>query len=130
MDGAARNADIRFHRPLQWTPREIAAKEAVPIALVMNELILNAVKHGNAEQGPVTVDMEEGARPGGVRVRISNPGSWSPDHSTSRVGLQLVETLLPRQGATLSCVIGSGRIETLVELEPPVISPAHTEMQS
>jgi two-component sensor histidine kinase len=124
----ARGADIRFHRPVPWRAHIIAAREAVPIALVLNELILNAVKHGRADQGPVQVSMEEGAQAGAVRVRISNHGSWKPEGKSSQVGLQLVETLLPHQGATLSRVLGPDRIDTLVELEPPVISPAQPDL--
>jgi PAS domain S-box-containing protein len=76
---AARQVRIAFHRPDAWQPCIIESREAVPIALVLNELILNAVKHGDATKGAVRIAMEKGESESVVRIVISNFGDWSQD---------------------------------------------------
>ncbi len=89
--------------------------EAVPLALVINELGTNAIKYrGSREQG-VAVRMLP--RASGIELRIENtgrlPGGFDLARITSGVsGLGLVKALLPRRGARL----------TIEQLGPLVIS--------
>ena len=116
---------VALNLPPQWCGKYIVAEsEAVPIALVLNELILNAIKHGGKAQGKVSVMLEPGTQPGVVQISITNAGQLpvqtvgSPHHN----GLQLVRALLPHHGATLASTQHNGEVVTLLELAPPVIS--------
>jgi PAS domain S-box-containing protein len=111
--------------PPVWMPCLIAELEAVPIALVLNELILNAVKHGGRAQGAVSVTLSKGLRADMIRVVISNSGRWPPPvdgAATAQTGLQLVDALMPLQGAGLSRQQQGNQVVTLLELEPPVLT--------
>jgi two-component sensor histidine kinase len=80
--------------------------QATQVALVLNELILNAVEHGFAESraGEIHVNVEE--TDGEVAMWISNNGDKLPggfDSSTdSHLGLQIVESLTRALGGRFS----------------------------
>ncbi len=116
---------IHVDIPQSWTPGVLAETEAVPIALVLNELILNAVKHGGKSHGDIQIRLRKGPLPDIIQVSISNSGEWrSNAHNPAALhsGLQLVEALLPRSGARLSRQQQGHQVQVLLELEPPVIS--------
>lgn len=112
--------------PRVWRPRVIAEKEAVPIALVLNELILNAVKHGGKAHGKVSITLQPGLQPDAVQVKIVNAVLLSMDSrrtGTHRSGLQLISSLMPPQGASIVREQEGDFVTTVLELAPPVISP-------
>lgn len=116
------HTSINVAIPAQWVPCLITEAEAVPVALVLNELILNAVKHGDTAYGGVTVTLQKGERPCMVRICIMNGGMWKSVTGGAHVGLQLVDSLMPRDGAKLIRVLHSDSTCTTLELGPPVIS--------
>jgi len=82
----------------------VSASEAVPIALVLNELIQNAIDHGypDGRQGVIRVTLA--APSDTVTLRIGNDGIPPPavDAVTDAgfgMGLDLVRTLLPEKDA-------------------------------
>ena len=99
----------------------LAPTEAVPLALVLNELILNAVKHGDSALGETRVTLQTTPQAGVVHIQIVNGGRWVPGVLQPQVGLQLVATLLPRHGAKLLREQCGNRVHTTLELGPPVI---------
>jgi PAS domain S-box-containing protein len=102
----------------------LAEDEAVPIALVINELILNAVKHGGQVHGGVRVVVERGPQPGGVLIRITNHGEFifdSKEVASNRSGLHLSSVLMPSHGARIVRDQREHEVVTVLELEPPVI---------
>jgi two-component sensor histidine kinase len=112
--------------PPAWLPCVIAEKEAVPIALVLNELIVNAVKHGGKAQGDVNITLRKGPAPDMVRIKIANVGQLSATGKkagTSHSGLQLIAALMPPHGARIVSEQHGPNVITLLELEPPVVSP-------
>lgn len=112
--------------PPAWLPCIIAEEEAVPIALVLNELILNAVKHGGKADGGVQITLRKGARHGVVQVSIANAGQLPHEQwqsSDLHNGLQLVAALMPRDGARISREQSGKLVVTMVQFEPPVIFP-------
>jgi PAS domain S-box-containing protein len=116
--------------PALWTPGVIAEKEAVPIALVLNELIVNAVKHGGKAHGYVHVSLRKGRHPEVIHVSILNAGHLraSIDRPTEHhVGLQLVDSLMPQEGARLFREQYEKEVLTRLELGPPVV---HLESRS
>lgn len=117
--------------PPQWLPCRIASQEAVPVALVLNELIVNAVKHGGHAQQDVLVNLRKGLSEDYVKISISNPGKWPEPGSmppgTGR-GLDLVAALIPRSGTSLTRSQVGARAVLQIDFSPPVIhaeSSAH-----
>ena len=115
---------IPVETPSGWTPCTIEEAEAIPLALILNELLSNAVKHGGRD-GQVKIMLGTGQRPDSIRVAICNAGQLPPDfdfeHNTG-TGLQLVKSLMPRAGARLSWQCQDNTVLTTLELEPPVIT--------
>ena len=110
--------------PALWTPGIIAEKEAVPIALVLNELIVNAVKHGGKAHGHVSVTLRKGQHEEAIQVSIRNSGCLraNTDRPTEHhAGLQLVNSLMPHEGASLTREQQENEVLTRLELEPPVV---------
>lgn len=110
----------------QWLPCVIAENEAVPLALILNEIILNAVKHGGQLHGMVSITLHKGVRPDIVQIRIRNAGQLDAGYlmkGAPHNGLQLVAALMPRDGASLLRTQQDGLVYTTLELESPVISP-------
>lgn len=118
---------VRVDIPTPWTPCVVEEAEAVPLALVLNELITNAVKHGSQQARGVEVRLRKGEQADHVQIRISNTGSWqapptTPGNAPIRSGLQLIEAMLPRSGAQLLRDEEDGMIHVWVMLTPPVIT--------
>lgn len=110
--------------PALWTPGIIAEKEAVPIALVLNELLVNAVKHGGKAHGHVSVTLRKGEDPETIQVAIRNAGHLraNTDRPTAHhAGLQLIASLMPREGARLTREQRENEVLTQLEISPPVL---------
>ena len=113
--------------PDAWLPCRIHQAEAVPVALVLNELILNAVKHGGMEHADVRIVLRKGLDASTVQITISNPGQWPHAVMAGHAGLGLVAALMPRHGATLSMEQQQERAVARLEFQPPVIYAEQTE---
>ena len=114
---------VVVHIPPAWQPCLIVEKEAVPLALVLNELIVNAVKHGGQSQ--VSVELRKGLRPDQVQISIINAGQFTKTTTAPEQvhGLKLVAALLPRQGARLVREQQGELVITRLHLEPPTLGP-------
>ncbi|MDD2711500.1 MAG: MASE1 domain-containing protein [Simplicispira sp.] len=121
---------IALDIPHGWQPCRLHHSEAVPVALVLNELILNAIKHGGKSHQDVHIVLRKGLRPDTVHITISNPGQWpqpalihapAPADMTTHMGLDLVAALMPRSGAALAHRQLGQRAVVELELSPPVI---------
>ena len=103
--------------------------EAIPIALTLNELLTNAVKHATPESRDEAVDCVLACGEHGVRVAISNRGRLAAGFSIARFpngvsGLGLVRALLPRKSATLAIEQVGERVVATVTLRPPGVARA------
>jgi len=104
--------------------------EAIPIALTLNELLTNAVKHSEAlEVGHADIACELIADSGGIRVSISNPARLAEGFDLALIpggvsGLGLVRALLPRRHATLGIEQRGRRVVATMTLQPPVLARA------
>lgn len=116
VDGAVDAAPIR-----------IARGEAVPVALLLNELLFNAIKHGAAKTTSGNIRIMVSEHDHLVRVRISNPGALpAPDFDFAGgvglgSGLTLIKALLPRHGAKLEIVQEGGQVLADLTLTDPAI---------
>lgn len=115
---------VSVNLPADWTPILIAEKEAVPLALVLNELILNAIKHGDPSQ-VVNISIYYSRADNSASVIISNKGSIELEPATAQpqfgTGLQLVSALLPKKNVALSWEQSGDLVITRIELAVPII---------
>ena len=99
--------------------------EAVPVALVLNELVFNAFKHGGSSCEP-TLEMKIDIAKERVSLTVSNAGSLADGHTRKArgggSGLQLIHSLLPRRGAHFELVDCAAGVEAKLSLEPPVVT--------
>ena len=97
--------------------------ESIPIALTINELLTNAVKHCRAgDAAPVSCILV--CNETGVQVVIANPAQLPEDFSLTRFpggvsGLGLVRALLPRRSASLTIEQQGPLVVATVSLSPP-----------
>jgi PAS domain S-box-containing protein len=118
-------AEIRFEPPPPDLWRYgLPENEAVPLALVINELGTNAIKHRGSRTDAIGVRVT--ARPDGMDFVIENPGSLRPGFSLAEIpagvsGLGLVKALLPRRGARLALDATSGVVQARLQLFPPAV---------
>lgn len=111
---------------------ELDAKEIVPVALVINELITNAIKHSTAGAVLITLSSSDGV----VSVQIRNSPATLPDDSDFNAGtglgtgLELVRGLLPPNGVSL--VFSQCQDEVVVDflLTRPVLLPRQNPASS
>ena len=108
-----------------FLPVQIARDEAVPVALVLNELIHNAVKHTPPDAPAPTVSLESDGVSARVRIGNSAKAGGEFDFASGlglNTGLRLVQSLMPIAGATLSYGgVGSGRVQAELSLTDPVV---------
>lgn len=106
----------------------IQPAEAVPLALIVHELLLNAVKHGGRRHQDVQVRLDLRAHGQEICLTVSNPGQWPPSVSDTQVGLELVATLMPRSGASLALEQAGARAVARLCLQAPVLLPRRADM--
>ncbi len=101
--------------------------ESIPVALTLNELLTNAIKHG-----PDDGDEDEGVdctlqgEADGVRIAITNRADLPAGFNLARIpngvsGLGLVRALLPRRGAHLRIEQADRHVVATVALRAPVV---------
>jgi PAS domain S-box-containing protein len=120
-----RQTPVVVQIPPDWPAWTLAEPEAVPIALVLNELILNAMKHSTPAQQDIHIALSHDGTQ--LCIGIVNPGRLDPVATSApqaHLGMDLVASLMPRQGAQLTQEQCNGTIctvRTRLTLMPPVI---------
>lgn len=113
----ALTTDIPYIKTIQ-----VHDEEAVTIALILNELLVNAIKHGS---GKITLALR--CTETEARVLIRNPCAKPLKLNLAQgrglgTGLQLVQALLPKDGsADLTICEEDGYVVTTLRLRPPVV---------
>ncbi len=97
--------------------------ESIPIALTVNELLTNAIKHGSGGAVRCVLRCEDAS----VAITVANAGQLRAGFSLAQVppgvsGLGLVRALLPRRTATLSLLQVGPEVQATVVLVPPSVS--------
>lgn len=119
------NANISLNIPEDLPPILVEEKESVPLALVVNELILNAIKHG-VDARTVDISLIYEAESAKVTIVIANRGHLSSTSETVTpnfgTGLQLASVLLPKNNARLSWEQSGDVVITRIELATPIIA--------
>jgi len=130
IEAIAASVQRMFGRPIQVevvgpAPHRFALTEAdsIPIALTINELLTNAIKHNQG--GEVRCQLACGDK--SVEISVANRASLPAGFSLAQVpsgisGLGLVRALLPRKGAAIHIAqLGDDVVATL-RLEPPGVA--------
>jgi PAS domain S-box-containing protein len=109
-------------------PVVIHTDELVPYALILTELIANAIKHGAPGGEPILLEIirEKAA----VTLSVVSRGARLPAGFDLRrglgvgTGLSLVKSLLPPRGLELSIFQRDDGVVSRIRLEPPIVSPS------
>ncbi len=109
----------------QWLLPEA---ESIPIALTLNELLTNAVKHSAATPA-AALHCALACSDDEVQVTIANPGLLPTGFSLARIpggvsGLGLVRALLPRRSASLTLAQDGAAVQATLTLRPPGVARA------
>ncbi len=112
--------EVRVHGDAaRWILPE---SESIPLALTLNELLTNAVKHGTDDTVRCAMHMREDD----VLIEIVNGGRLPPDFNlrnapSGMYGLGLVRALLPRRAASLEMVERQGHVVTSLVIRSPSV---------
>jgi two-component sensor histidine kinase len=109
LQAIAASVQRTFGRSIQVSTSDEAGRwlmpeaESIPIALTLNELLTNAIKHGSGDRPALRSGVDDDV----VKVAIANRGRLPPGFDLARVpgglsGLGLARALLPRRSATLA----------------------------
>ena len=103
-------------------PHLLPEAESIPVALTLNELMTNAIKHGSGDD----LRCELLARGEAICIRIAGTAQLPPGFAVSQVragvaGLGLGRALLPRRSATLSLQQEGSLVVAQVDLQPPSV---------
>ena len=108
-------------------PACVAGNEAVSLAVALNELVTNALKHQSAEAGRKRAQVSVLEKGQAAEIHITNRGHLPKgfDYAAGRAtgnGLGLVRTLLASPGAAVSFNGGRSKVEVTLKLEPPLLA--------
>ncbi len=85
-------------------PVVIREEDMVPIALIVNEVLMNAIKHGRQEQGGVKIEFSSDGQNAEIMVMNTTTESAVINEiveSSKGVGLGMIQVLMPREGASI-----------------------------
>lgn len=102
----------------------ISEDEGVPVAMILNELMINAVKHCSPNLPGVEVELSRHAHKAHATLRIRNAVAATPTlqvETLSGAGHKLMEQLMPSAGAQLRFTQSQGVMAVELVLEPPVL---------
>ena len=103
---------MRIATRVDTTPISVGIDEAIPVGLILNELISNSLKHAFPVDGTgvIRVSMEEKGRE--ITLTVSDTGIGFPENldfmNTSSLGMQLVVTLVEQLEGAIELVRGKG----------------------
>ncbi|MEZ5649196.1 MAG: PAS domain S-box protein [Burkholderiaceae bacterium] len=123
---------VHFGQGMDQHAWGLPQSEAVPIALILNELLTNALRHGAGAGVSVEVDAESS----GTSIHILGGGRLPEAFDFARIragatGLGLVKSLLPRRGAALGfSTTASGIVRASLALTAPTVRSRHTDAVS
>ncbi len=101
-------------------PHMLPEAESIPVALTVNELFTNAIKHSSGSDVRCTLSAQGET----VHIRIASVAALADGFDLKQVragvsGLGLVRALLPRRSATLTLLQDGPDVVATIELRPP-----------
>ena len=121
--------DCRVDVHVDEAVRDVNVDQAIPLGLIVNELVANAIDHGLGRGRGGTVDVSLVATPAGRRLRVRDDGPGFPAgfdaNASDSLGLKLVQALAGQLGATLALANDGGACCVLdLPPAPPDAAPA------
>jgi two-component sensor histidine kinase len=107
------------HCAVEADPILLGPDQAMPLALVVNELVTNAVKHGGGPDASVTIKLgrsSEGCRLA-VRNRGTLPAGYRPENSRG-FGMRMVISMVEQLNGRLEAASMAGETEFAVSFGP------------
>lgn len=95
---AGENATLTLH----LEDVEVDAREAAPLALILSELTLNALKHGHGDGRPPAATVELHRTPEGVALAVQDGGPGPAGAAKPGFGLTMVRLLVQQIGGALA----------------------------
>ncbi len=128
LEAIAASVQRTFGRAIEVSAPEAVGRqllpeaESIPIALTVNELLTNAIKHG----GPGLVRCSAELLDDGIAISVTSLGVLPPGFELARIpggvsGLGLVRALLPRRSASLRIEQQGEDVVARIELHPPSV---------
>jgi PAS domain S-box-containing protein len=117
---------VEIQIDMDWSLR-IADIDTVPLALIINELLVNCLKHRPPESGNRPVRLHLQARQGIGCLQLTCPGARLPEPFDFEqgiglgTGLELVKSLLPREGVALTFRNDPDGVCSEMTLRAPVV---------
>jgi PAS domain S-box-containing protein len=107
-------------------PHLLPEAEAIPVALTVNELLTNAIKHGQGGELRCELWTELDDRADCVLIQISGSGQLPAGFDLAAIrggvaGLALVRALLPRRSASFTLTQQGAEVVARVQLRPPSV---------
>lgn len=105
----------------------VKESETVAVALILNEVVTNAVKHGLRHR-PGPAPRAQLVRDGACgRIRITNAGRLPPGFDFDAghglgTGLGLVRALMPARGMSIRFGMNGAEVEVVITVEAPVLA--------
>jgi two-component sensor histidine kinase len=82
---------------------EVSPTQAVPIGLIVNELITNSMKHAfSAEGGAIRIELHASRHPGFATIIVADNGRGLPKEIYKGTGMKIIEALADQIGGELS----------------------------
>ena len=108
---------------------QLRESDAVAVALVLNEVIMNAAKHGAAQSAMPAVSVTSRISAKRAEIAVVNRGTLPRGFDFARggglgTGLDLVKALLPDDGAGVSFSGNDGYVRAVIELYSPLLTAA------
>ena len=134
IEAIAQSVQRMFGRPIRCevsgpAPHRFALTEAdsIPIALTVNELLTNAIKHSVQEGAEACVSCRLDCEVAAVRISVTSRSRLPPGFALAQVppgisGLGLVRALLPRKGAAMALEQQGEEVVATLRLEPPAVT--------
>jgi two-component sensor histidine kinase len=104
-------------------PLSLGTSKAVAVGLIVNELVVNALKHAfpSNRPGAVSVDVVEESDSRRIRVTISDDGIGGPTDSDDGLGSRLVRLLARQHGGDVERQSSASgyTVTATLSLDPP-----------
>lgn len=134
IEAIAQSVQRMFGRPIRCevegpAPHRFALTEAdsIPIALTVNELLTNAIKHSTHHGDAGDVCCRLVCEDAAVRISVASASRLPAGFSLAQVppgisGLGLVRALLPRKGSAMTLEQQGEQVVAMLRLEPPAVT--------
>jgi two-component sensor histidine kinase len=102
-------------------PLHLSASQAIPLSLILNELVTNAVKHGSDGAEPIVVELKSGGDL--CRLAVHSAGSLPEERraATHGFGMKMVSTMVEQLHGKLEVTSQNGRTEFAVTFRPAAL---------